>query len=33
MLKVSYDDGDVEVLQLEKERWEFVENEHKPKQV
>ncbi|MFS7890439.1 putative sister chromatid cohesion protein Pds5 [Helianthus anomalus] len=32
MLKVSYDDGDVEVLQLDKERWEFVENEHKPKQ-
>ncbi|KAM0049108.1 putative sister chromatid cohesion protein Pds5 [Helianthus debilis subsp. tardiflorus] len=29
---VSYDDGDVEVLQLDKERWEFVENEHKPKQ-
>ncbi|KAD4982238.1 hypothetical protein E3N88_18909 [Mikania micrantha] len=29
---VLYDDGDVEVLQLDKERWEFIENEHKPKQ-
>ncbi|XP_071707442.1 sister chromatid cohesion protein PDS5 homolog A-like [Rutidosis leptorrhynchoides] len=27
---VSYDDGDVEVLCLDKERWEFVEDEHKP---
>ncbi|KAK9051851.1 hypothetical protein SSX86_028479 [Deinandra increscens subsp. villosa] len=31
--KVLYEDGDVEVLNLDKERWEFIENEHRPKQV
>ncbi|GFZ03348.1 binding protein [Actinidia rufa] len=29
---VLYDDGDVEVLRLEKERWELVDNGHKQKQ-
>ncbi|XP_024988327.1 sister chromatid cohesion protein PDS5 homolog B-like isoform X2 [Cynara cardunculus var. scolymus] len=28
---VLYDDGDIEVLYLDKERWELVEDEHKPK--
>ncbi|CAL5323963.1 unnamed protein product [Camellia sinensis] len=27
---VLYDDGDVEVLRLDKERWELVDNGHKP---
>ncbi|KAI7731479.1 hypothetical protein M8C21_026903, partial [Ambrosia artemisiifolia] len=30
---VSYDDGDIEVLSLDKERWEYVENKQKPKQL
>ncbi|KAJ8437631.1 hypothetical protein Cgig2_005382 [Carnegiea gigantea] len=28
---VLYDDGDVEVLRLEKERWELVADDHRPK--
>lgn len=28
---VLYDDGDVEVLRLEKEHWELIDNEHRPK--
>ena len=32
-LKVLYDDGDVEVLRLEKERWELVADDHGPKKV
>ncbi|XP_042029643.1 sister chromatid cohesion protein PDS5 homolog B-like isoform X1 [Salvia splendens] len=30
---IVYDDGDVEVLQLDRERWELVENNHKSKQL
>ncbi|XP_028082907.1 uncharacterized protein LOC114303977 [Camellia sinensis] len=30
---VLYDDGDVEVLRLDKERWELVDNGHKPTKV
>ncbi|XP_057765095.1 sister chromatid cohesion protein PDS5 homolog A isoform X2 [Salvia miltiorrhiza] len=30
---IVYDDGDVEVLRLDKERWELVENNHKSKQL
>jgi len=29
MLKVLYDDGDIEVLCLDKERWKLVGNGHK----
>lgn len=32
-LKVLYDDGDVEVLCLDKERWELIENGHKSTKV
>lgn len=28
--KVLYYDGDVEVLRLEKERWELIDSNHKP---
>ncbi|XP_041993730.1 sister chromatid cohesion protein PDS5 homolog A-like isoform X1 [Salvia splendens] len=30
---IVYDDGDVEVLRLDRERWELVENNHKSKQL
>ncbi|KAF5953300.1 hypothetical protein HYC85_006156 [Camellia sinensis] len=30
---VLYDDGDVEVLRLDKERWELVDNGHKPTKI
>lgn len=33
MVKVLYNDGDVEVLHLEKERWELVDGDHRPKKV
>ncbi|KAK6932870.1 hypothetical protein RJ641_002494 [Dillenia turbinata] len=28
LLKISYDDGDVEVLNLEKEHWELIDDDH-----
>lgn len=31
--QVLYDDGDVEVLRLDKERWELVEKDHKSEKV
>ncbi|KAI7996555.1 O-fucosyltransferase 6 [Camellia lanceoleosa] len=31
--QVLYDDGDVEVLYLDKERWELIDNGHKPRKV
>lgn len=33
MLKVLYNDGDVEVLHLDKERWTLVKNSPKPTKV
>lgn len=33
MMKVLYEDGDVEVLRLDKERWELVDDGHSPKKV
>lgn len=29
--KILYDDGDVEVLQLDRERWELLDNDPKDK--
>ena len=31
--KILYDDGDVEVLKLEKERWEVIDSDHKTSKV
>lgn len=31
--KILYDDGDVEVLRLEKERWEVIDSDHKTSKV
>ena len=33
IFKVLYDDGEIEVLYLAKERWEFIEDGHKPIEV
>lgn len=33
MAKVLYNDGDVEVLCLGKERWELIDDGHRPKKV
>lgn len=33
MYKILYDDGDVEVLRLEKERWEVIDSDHKTSKV
>ncbi|KAL2932207.1 Sister chromatid cohesion protein PDS5-like protein B [Bienertia sinuspersici] len=33
LAKILYDDGDVEVLRLGKERWEMIDDGHRPKKV